>query len=158
MFQKNFIVAFLFTCFLTLGCCFCFAQTAQPVKWEFSYNPIDETKGEIILKANIGIDWHIYSQLQSGDGPLPTIFRFEPTPDYDLVEKVIEPSPVTEYSSVFSADVMSFSNEVIFKQKIKRSNKGAFTIMGHVECMACNNTSCLPPKEYKFNIQIPSAN
>ena len=154
MIPKRFIVAF----FLALSISFCFAQTVQPVKWEFSYNPIDETKGEVILKANIGIDWHIYSQLQSGDGPLPTIFRFEPTPDYDLVEKVVEPTPVTEFSSVFSTDVMSFSNEVVFKQKIKRTNKGAFIIMGHVECMACNSSSCLPPKEYKFNIQVPSAN
>jgi DsbC/DsbD-like thiol-disulfide interchange protein len=151
---KHFIVS----CFFAFCSCICFAQTVQPVKWEFSYNPIDETKGEIILKANINMDWHIYSQLQSGDGPLPTIFRFEPTPDYDLSDKVVEPTPVTEFSSVFSTDVMSFSNEVVFKQKIKRTNKGAFTIMGHVECMACNNSQCLPPKEYKFNIQIPSAN
>jgi cytochrome c biogenesis DsbD-like protein len=154
MLPKHFIVA----CFLSLTSCFCSAQTVQPVKWAFSYNPIDDTKGEIILTASINMDWHIYSQLQSGDGPLPTIFRFEPTPDYDLADKVIEPTPVTEYSSVFSTDVMSFSNEVVFKQKIKRTNKGAFIIMGHVECMACNNTQCLPPKEYKFNIQIPSAN
>ncbi|HEX7413247.1 MAG TPA: protein-disulfide reductase DsbD domain-containing protein [Bacteroidia bacterium] len=154
MFLKQFIVVW----FLALGSCFCFAQTIQPVKWEFSYNPIDETKGELILKANIGLDWHIYSQLQSGDGPLPTIFKFELTPDYDLVDKVKEPDPVIEFSTIFSADVMSFSNEVVFKQKIKRTNKNAFTIMGHVECMACNNTQCLPPKEYKFTISVPSAN
>src|ERR1017187_466393 len=120
MFLKHFIVA----CFLALGSCFCFAQTLQPVKWEFSYNPIDETKGELILKATIGLDWHIYSQLQSGDGPLPTVFKFELTPDYDLVDKVKEPDPVIEFSTIFSADVMSFSNEVVFKQKIKRTNKG----------------------------------
>ncbi len=156
MAAKHFIATFLFIC--TLVSVKVYAQTIQPVKWEFSYNPIDETKGELILKANIGMDWHIYSQLQSGDGPLPTIFRFELTPDYDLVDKVIEPTPVTEFSSIFSTDVMMFSNEVVFKQKIKRANKNAFTIMGHVECMACNNTQCLPPKEYKFNIQIPSAN
>ena len=154
MYFKHFIFAF----FLALSVSFCFAQTVQPVKWEFSYNPIDETKGEIILKANIGMDWHIYSQLQSGDGPLPTIFKFELTPDYDLVDKVNEPTPVNEHSSIFDADVMMFSNEVVFKQKIKRTNKGVFIIMGHVECMACNNSSCLPPKEYKFNIQVPSAN
>ena len=135
----------------------CFAQTLQPVKWVFSYNAINDTNGELILKANIGIDWHIYSQLQSGDGPLPTIFKFELTPDFDLVDKVVEPAPVTEYSSVFSADVMSLSNEVIFKQKINRTNKKAFTIMGNIECMACNNTQCLPPKQYTINIKVPAA-
>lgn len=156
MYPKHFVVAFLFVfSFISLKA---FAQTISPVKWDFSYNPIDEKNGELILKANIGTDWHIYSQMQSGDGPLPTIFKFELTPDFDLVDKVIEPTPVTEHSTVFDTDVMMFSNEVVFKQKIKRSNKGAFTIMGNVECMACNNTQCLPPKKYTITIQVPSAN
>jgi hypothetical protein len=148
------------TCFIALFLSFIFfektiAQT-QPVKWSYSYNAIDETNGELILKANVGIEWHIYSQMQSGDGPLPTIFKFESTPDFDLVETVVEPTPVQAYSDVFTTDVLMFSNEVIFKQKIKRNNKKAFTIMGNVECMACNNTSCLPPKKYTIIIQVPS--
>lgn len=133
------------------------AQTQTPVKWECSYNPIDENNGELLIKANISIDWHIYSQLQSGDGPLPTIFYFERTPDYDLVKTVVEPTPETAYSDVFTSNVMMFSNEVIFKQKIKRSNTKAFTIMGNVECMACNNVSCLPPKKYTLTVKVPSA-
>jgi len=133
------------------------AQAPQPVKWTCSYNAIDENNGELILKANVGIDWHIYSQTQSGDGPLPTIFGFERTPDFDLVDKVVEPTPEKAYSDVFTTDVLMFSNEVIFKQKIKRSNKKAFTIMGNVECMACNNTSCLPPKKYTLTVKVPSA-
>lgn len=145
----------LLICFLFLGKIT--AQVQTPVKWECSYNPIDENNGELIVKASISIDWHIYSQLQSGDGPLPTIFYFERTPDYDLVKNVVEPMPETVYSDVFSTDVMMFSNEVIFKQKIKRNNKKAFTLMGNVECMACNNVSCLPPKKYTLTIQVPSA-
>jgi len=146
--QKHFIALFLsFVFFGQLA-----AQAPQPVKWICS-----ENNGELILKAAIGIEWHIYSQQQSGDGPLPTIFKFERTPDFDLVETVVEPTPEKAYSDVFATDVLMFSNEVIFKQKIKRSNKKAFTIMGNVECMACNNTSCLPPKKYTLTIQIPSA-
>jgi hypothetical protein len=135
-----------------------YSQIQSPVKWQFSYNPIDDTSGELILKANVNMEWHIYSQLQSGDGPLPTIFSFERTPDYDLLGKVLEPNPETAYSEVFTTDVMMFSNEVVFKQKIKRSNKNTFTIMGNVECMACNNSQCLPPKKYTITIQVPSAN
>jgi len=144
----------LITCYLLpVGC---FAQTQSPVNWKCSYNAIDSINGELILKANIGIEWHIYSQTQSGDGPLPTIFKFERTPDFDLVEDVVEPTPESAYSDVFTTDVLMFSNEVIFKQKIKRNNKKAFTIMGNVECMACNNTSCLPPKTYTLTINVPT--
>jgi len=151
--QKYFIALFL--SFIFFGQLI--AQTPQPVKWECSYNAIDENSGELILKANVGIEWHIYSQLQSGDGPLPTIFAFERTPDFDLVDKVVEPNPEKAYSDVFATDVLMFSNEVVFKQKIKRSNKKAFTIMGNVECMACNNVSCLPPKKYTLVVKVPSA-
>ena len=151
--QKHFIALFL--SFIFFGQLI--AQAPQPVKWECSYNAIDENSGELILKANVGIEWHIYSQLQSGDGPLPTIFAFERTPDFDLVDKVVEPNPEKAYSDVFATDVLMFSNEVIFKQKIKRSNKKAFTIMGNVECMACNNVSCLPPKKYTLVVKVPSA-
>ena len=154
--QKHFARIALVICFLLVEKTY--AQIQSPVKWQFSYNPVDDTSGELILKAGIGVDWHIYSQLQSGDGPLPTIFSFERTPDFDLVGKVAEPNPETAYSEVFTTDVLMFSSEVIFKQKIKRSNKGAFTIMGNVECMACNNTQCLPPKKYTIIIQVPSAN
>ena len=153
MLSKHFIVA----CFLAVFSCCIFAQVQTPVKWECSYNPIDENNGELILKANVSIEWHIYSQTQNGDGPLPTIFNFERTPDFDLVGNVIEPTPEKAYSDVFAADVLMFSNEVVFKQKIKRSNKKTFTIMGNVECMACNNVSCLPPKKYTLTIHVPSA-
>jgi thiol:disulfide interchange protein DsbD len=149
--QERIFFALVFSFFISLNT---WAQT--PVKWSCSYNSIDENTGELLITATIGVDWHIYSQLQSGDGPLPTVFKFERTPDFDLVDGVEEPSPQTAYSDVFSADVMMFSNEVVFTQKIKRNNKKAFTILGNVECMACNNTSCLPPKAYKLTIQVPS--
>ena len=154
--QKHFARIALVICFLLVEKTY--AQIQSPVKWQFSYNPVDDTSGELILKAGIGVDWHIYSQLQSGDGPLPTIFSFERTPDFDLVNTVIEPTPESAYSDVFTTDVSMFSNEVVFKQKIKRSNKNAFILMAQVECMACNNTQCLPPKKYTLTIKVPAIN
>ncbi|HXB39389.1 MAG TPA: protein-disulfide reductase DsbD domain-containing protein [Bacteroidia bacterium] len=131
------------------------AQTLNPVKWEFSYKEIDDKNGEIILKAKLDPDWHFYSQLQSGDGPLPTVFTFIKTPDYDLNGKVIEPDPERKHDLTFDTDVAMFSLEAIFVQKIKRNNQKEFIIMGEVECMCCNNTMCLPPRTYKFSLKIP---
>ena len=97
MLFKHFIVASFFSLVSFIG----LAQVQTPVKWECTYNPIDENNGELILKANVAIEWHIYSQTQSGDGPLPTVFKFERTPDFDLVGNVAEPTPEKAYSDVF---------------------------------------------------------
>ncbi len=132
-----------------------FAQTLNPIKWEFSYKEIDEKNGEITLKVKLDPDWHIYSQLQSGDGPLPTVFKFVKTPEYDLIGKVVEPDPERKHDVTFDADVAMFTLEAVFVQKVKRNTLENFTIIGEVECMSCNNSMCLPPRTYKFKLKIP---
>lgn len=148
---------FLIGFFLFAGM-FVFAQqrgNMEPVKWEFSYKEIDEVNGELILKAKLEPNWHTYSQTQTGDGPLPTVFKFIKTVDYDLTKNVAEPDPIREHSTVFDADVAMFNIEAIFVQKIKRNTKKAFVVMGEVEFMCCNDVQCLPPKTVKFTINIP---
>lgn len=135
--------------------CTVFGQQLNPIKWQFSYNEIDDKNGEIILKVKMDPDWHIYSQLQTGDGPLPTVFSFVKTPDYDLVGNVIEPDPERKHDPTFDVDVAQFIIEAVFVQKIKRNNRKAFEILGEVECMSCNNTMCLPPRAYKFTLKVP---
>ena len=128
----------------------------QPVKWETSFKETNDSIGEIILKANIEPNWHTYSQIKQGnDGPLPTVFKFVKTIDYDLIDNVVEPDPIRVHSDVFDADVAMFSIQAIFTQKIKRSTKKAFDVMGEVEFMSCNDSQCLPPRTVKFTVKIP---
>ena len=128
----------------------------QPVKWECTYKEIDEVNGELVLTAKIEPNWHTYSQVKQGnDGPLPTVFKFVKTPDYDLNKEVVEPDPIRLHSDVFDADVAMFSIEAVFIQKIKRNTKDAFDVMGEVEFMCCNDIQCLPPRTVKFTVKIP---
>ena len=129
----------------------------ESVKWEFSYNEIDDTTGELILKAKLDPNWHTYSQTQKGDGPLPTVFKFVKTVDYDLIGSVVEPDPIRRKSDISDADVAMFSIEAIFVQKVNRNTKKEFLVMGEVEFMACNDIMCLPPKTIKFSINIPQS-
>jgi hypothetical protein len=132
-----------------------FGQALNPVKWEFSYKETDDKNGQVILKAKMDADWHIYSQTQTGEGPLPTVFKFVVTPDYDLDGKVIEPDPDRLHDVTFDVDVAQFILEATFTQKIKRNNRKDFVILGEVEFMACNNSMCLPPRTIKFSIKVP---
>lgn len=132
-----------------------FAQTLNPVKWQFSYQETDEKNGKLVLKAKMDPDWHIYSQTQTGEGPLPTVFKFVRTPDFDLDGTTIEPDPDRLHDVTFDVDVAQFIMEATFTQKIKRNNRKDFVIMGEVEFMACNNSMCLPPRTIKFSIKVP---
>jgi hypothetical protein len=133
------------------------AQTpANPVKWEYSYEPADGMEGYLVVKASIDDKWHIYSQAQSSDGPIATSFVFEANTNYELVGKTEEPPAEKAYSEVFGAEVVSFSKQVVFKQKIKRKSMGAFIVPAQLEFMACNDNMCLPPKTVKFTVNIPT--
>lgn len=135
-----------------------YSQVAlNPVKWEYSYEKLNDKEGYVLIKAKIDKDWHIYSQHQPGDGPIPTSFVFNANSDFEPLNKTEEPAAEKTHSEVFSADVISFSNEVVFKQKIKRKNPDSFNLNAELEFMACNNSSCLPPKVIKFSVIIPAA-
>ncbi len=129
----------------------------NPVKWEYSYEKITDTEGYILIKARIDKDWHIYSQHQSADGPIPTSFVFTANADFDPINKTEEPAAEKAYSEVFSTEVISFADEVVFKQKIKRKNPNSFDLNAELEFMACNNNTCLPPKIVKFTVRVPIA-
>lgn len=149
----RFLIAVTFA--LVLAPAALLSQSFNVIKWEYSYREIDDKNGELVIKAKIDPDWHIYSQTQAGDGPLPTVFAFVKTPQYDLDGTVEEPDPERRHDVAFDTDVAMFEREVVFVQKIKRNTKKAFEVLGEVEVMACNNTMCLPPRTYKFHIEVP---
>ena len=155
--MKTFILPLLFI-FSLLYTQSGFSQAVlAPVKWEYSYEKVNNTEGYILIKARIDKDWHIYSQHQSADGPIPTSFLFSANADFYPIGKTEEPAAEKAFSEVFSTEVISFANEVVFKQKIKRKNLNSFDLNAELEFMACNNNTCLPPKVVKFSLRIPIA-
>ena len=130
-----------------------FAQILEPVKWQFGAKKLNENEAVIFMKATIDNGWHIYSQHVEEGGPIKTSFTFNPSSDYALVGKPAEPKPKTKHEEVFGMDVSYFDKEVVFQQKVKL-NKGATTVKGAVEFMACDATQCLPPDEVEFTVAI----
>jgi len=129
-------------------------QGLNPVTWETSYEEISDSTGDLVFTAKIEDKWHIYSQKQGNDGPIPTSFTLIMTPDFKLIGEVQEPKPENVYTEVFQSNVLMFSKQVVFRQKIHRHNKKQFFVNGELEYMACNDLSCLPPKTLKINIKV----
>jgi len=151
--MKRFFILFIILFFNSTF----YSQSKQYVSWSFSQKKISADEFELIFKAKIEPTWHLYSQIETPDGPLPTSFEFEKSKDYVLVGKTIEPAPIEHAEPVFDNLVVRyFENVAIFKQKIKVKSKTPFIIKGFIDGMACNESQCQkfsPSPEFIFKIE-----
>lgn len=132
-------------------------QNKQYVSWSFSQKKTGPDEYELIFTAKIEPTWHLYSQIETPDGPLPTLFEFEKSKDYKLLGKTIEPKPIEHAEPVFDNLVVRFfENTAVFRQKIKVLSDKPIVIKGYIDGMACNETQCQkfsPTPEFEFKLE-----
>ena len=132
------------------------AQILEPVKWAFSAERTSAGEAELIFTATIDNGWYLYSQNIPEGGPVPTGFYFEESSAYQLVGEVVEPKPIEKFDEIFKMDLRYFDGKPVFRQKIKPLTNASFRVVGYVEFMCCDNTSCLPPTAIDFDLIIPA--
>jgi thiol:disulfide interchange protein DsbD len=130
------------------------AKIYDPVKWSFSSEKLNDNEHNLIITAKIEKGWHVYSQFIDDGGPIPTSFKFKPSKDYQLVDKVTEsPKAVGAFDKNFNMQIAWHKDQVVFKQKISLLVPKT-TIAGTLEFMVCNDERCLPPAEVDFTILV----
>jgi cytochrome c biogenesis protein CcdA/thioredoxin-related protein len=130
------------------------AQIYDPVSWDFSYEKKNSKQFELIFTATIEDRSHIYSLDIPDKGPIPTTIRFDTIPGYTLDGNPFEVTKSKEiFDEAFGFKIKTFSKKAEFRQKIT-ANSPSVTVTGAVNFMACNNVTCLPPKDVGFSIGI----
>ncbi|MBT2623694.1 cytochrome c biogenesis protein CcdA, partial [Chryseobacterium sp. ISL-6] len=162
--KKKILLSIFLVCFSVFTA---FAQIQKnPVQWKTT---IEKGKGDTLLvslKASIKEGWHINSQFNGiKDGPLPTVFSFEKSDQYTLIDKVFEPKPHTRIEEAYENKTLYyFDNEATFIQKIIPITNDSIIIKGEITYMSCSSTMCLPPEteeiilKYKPQHQLSLAN
>lgn len=125
------------------------AQIKEPVKWTYapSSNLVvvgDEV--ELIFKATIQSDWHLYStEFPCEDGPMKAVFTFTPHASYKLVGAPVPVKPISSHDKIFDCDVKYFNNTGEFRQKIKVQSLPP-KVSGELEYQVCSEASgqCIP--------------
>ncbi len=145
------IVVFLSLIILSISS---FSQIHDPVKWLTSVEKISASEYDLVIHATVEEGWHLYSQNVPEDGPIPTSFSFEINDNYTLIGLTSEEEGHTVFDSVFEMDIKYFENNATFKQRIKTTSENTLKIVGEVEFMVCDDTSCLPPTFIDLNFQI----
>jgi thiol:disulfide interchange protein len=132
-----------------------FTQILDPVHWSFKVDQKQPGEATLLLTAKIDKNWHLYSQDIPPDGPIPTSFRFDKSPAYELVGKVTESKAIEEKDPMFPGILVKyFADEAVFKQKIKVLSQKDFTVKGVLEFMCCDNKQCLPPTEVEYEFAV----
>jgi thiol:disulfide interchange protein len=127
------------------------AQIFEPVKWTHELKITGATTGEIIHKATIDANWHLYGMVIPENGPRPTRFEYESIVNAELTGTVVGKSKLLEvFDQSFQMHLGWYAKEAVFVQQIKFSNAADVKIIGYVEFMACDDERCLPPNQDEF--------
>lgn len=131
------------------------AQILTPVKWSYHAEKISDNEYNLVFKATIDQNWHLYSQ-DIPQAPPATTFKFEKdsTSSYQLIGKVKElGNVIQEYDKNFQMELKYYADSVTFVQKVKLLKSGA-TVKGTVNFMSCDDTQCLPPADLDFSFDL----
>ncbi len=130
------------------------SQILDPVSWQFQTNRVSDSEFDIVFTANIDDTWAVYSQFVEEGGPLPTIFNFDESSDFKLIDRVVESdeNKQTKHDKVFDMEVAKFYNKATFTQRIEVVGD-EFEINGYIEYMTCDDEQCIfkPDNPFKLN-------
>ena len=124
---------------------------SEPVVWHFETRALDDSTYVLTAVATIAEGWNIYAQDSNDEGPVPTSFSFDESPDYRLVGGVTEKGKRKKgLDPTFGVQVSKlYGPEVRFEQNVVLSDPEA-RIEGYLEFMSCDQEQCLPPRDVNF--------
>lgn len=132
----------------------------DPVSWEFSAKSIGNNEVLVIAKPIIDEGWHLYADLGSNDGPIPTTMWLneEASKDkYVAVGKVQSNPEVAKedivFEELFQVDVAYLPHDAVLEMKVSLQ-AATELIKGELEYQACDDQQCLPPTWVEFAVDV----
>jgi thiol:disulfide interchange protein DsbD len=133
-----------------------FAQIYEPIKWTQELKITGKTTADIIFHATIDDGWHLYGLNLPKGGPRATSIVFDKLENANKAGEIQTPSKLIKaYDANFDLELNWYINEAIFIQKVTFTDVSKVKIKGYIEFMACNDQSCLPPKQQPFSLGAP---
>jgi len=132
------------------------AQIKDPVKFKYNINSLPNNEYEAVLTATIEKNWHIYSKDLPPDSGIPTEMLLSSKEAIQLIGGVTEVGKKhDEFSEAFGAQIVYYSDLVLFKQKFKlKNNAKPATVTAEITYQTCNDRVCLAPNTLEFEQKI----
>ena len=119
--------------------------------------PGETFKAAVILKVQTG--YHINDNAPLDEFLIPTALVIDENPDFEVLE-ISYPKGRRARFAYSEAELVIYEGEVILGALLRAKEglgAGPRTVRGALSYQACNNESCLPPKELRFEIAVPVA-
>lgn len=128
-----------------------FAQTeSEPVVWDTTMEKISDTEYDLIFKATILKDWHLYSQYNPEDASLPLVISAAgENPKFELVGKAKESQTFKEFSETWEKEEIFFKDQGTLTQRIKLLDPNVKRIKVTIEGQVCKEV-CIQVEENFF--------
>lgn len=119
--------------------------------------PGETFKAAVIVKVQAG--YHINDNAPLDEFLIPTTLVIDDHPDFEVVE-ILFPKGRRARFSYSEAELIVYEGEVaigVLLQAKPGAAPGVKTIKASVGYQACDNVSCLPPKELALSVCVPVA-
>jgi len=116
--------------------------------------PGETFKAAVILKVQAG--YHINDNAPLDEFMIPTSLAIEDNPDFEVIE-IYYPTGRRARFSYSEAELLVYDGETALGVLLKAKDglaPGAKILKAILSYQACDNTSCLPPKELPFEISV----
>ena len=142
--------------FLLLGAgAYAQSGSAKQVAWTTAVRKLSANVYEVRMTDKINGDYHMYEQVAGVEGPVPTLFSFNPNPLLTLNGKVKESGKlIQKFEEAWEGKVNYYEKKVDFIQQVTLKGKAKTALAGKVEFMVCNDEQCLPPSEHSFRVAL----
>jgi thiol:disulfide interchange protein DsbD len=119
--------------------------------------PGETFKAAVILKVQAG--YHINDNAPLDEFMFPTSVSIEDGPEFEVVETCYPAGRRARYS-YSETELVVYDGEAVLGVLLKAKDglaPGAKILKAVLSYQACDNVSCLPPKELAFEIAVPVA-
>ena len=119
--------------------------------------PGETFKAAVILKVQAG--YHINDNAPLDEFMFPTSINIEDNPEFEVIE-ITYPTGRRARYSYSEMELVVYDGEAVLGVLLKAKDglaPGAKILKAGLSYQACDNASCLPPKEIAFEIAVPVA-
>lgn len=131
-------------------------QAAEPVRWRTIVRMTSPTEGTVTFKALVASGWHLYGLELPQGGPRPTRIDLGESTGIEFTSPVTpSKTPVTTEDPMFGLTLTWWDSNVNFTAPFRLTGDGTPTVKAAITYMACDGSTCRPPKTERISAPVP---